>query len=1201
MREIDFNHNVPLQKPCGVVWPGIFFRQVIAFCGYRIFGNSIVAGLALAGWLGIATGVAAAPAPIDEALPMVGTDAHGHVYPGATVPFGMVQLSPDTPLQGWDGVSGYHYSDSVILGFSHTHLSGTGCGCLGDVMLMPTVGTVYLDAGKPGQGYSSHFSHDQETATPGYYSVFLQEPKITAELTATERCGFHKYTFPASDQAHIILDLVHNLGNDPVQAGLTVEGSDTISGYRISDGWGGRRAVYFVMQFSRPFDSFGVEQDGTRLATDARAAQGRRLKALVNYKTAANEVILVKVGISGTGIDGARKNLAAEIAGWDFDAVRSAAVKQWKQVFNAVQVQTPDPHQQKTFYANLYLTCLAPVRYNDVDGTYRGYDHQNHPGTNFQNYTTFSIWDIYRAEWPLLTLLHPERINDMVQSMLAEYQELGQHTTPIWPLWANETWCMIGYHSVDMMTAAYLDGFRGFDADTAYQAMRDTAMQDRNGLDTYKQLGYVASRPGAAATSCTLEYTFDDWCLAQMATALGHPDDAKMFYARAGNYRNLFDQTTQFFRGRKANGQWRTPFSDRALVGDEYTEADAWQYAFAVQQDVPGMIALYGGDAGFIQKLDTLFTTDSTIYTSQPDISGLIGQDSQGDEQCHHVPYLYDYAGAPYKTQQRVRQIMATLYNDTPAGQCGNTDCGQMAAWYVFSALGFYPMNPDSGVFAIGSPTVNKAVIHLDRATYHGRTFTVIAEHNRADNIYIQSATLNGRPLNRPWITRDEIIAGGTLRFVMGPTPNPQWGSAPGNRPPATMPADYQYAPLPAPAPANPAVHLSLPIRVACGSEEAVGNFSADPNLLSSGVNHADTSVDTSVPNAAPAAVYQNESYGRDFAYTFPVPAGDHYLVRLHFAEVFDGDAGTRVENIAINGSPALTRFDIFAVAGKNKAVVKEFPDIAPNAQGQIIIRISAAPDSPDQNAKISGIEILKQGTDDRAHLETNVQVPTPAQFDVATTDGQCTITINTADAPDLSDWARSKLAPVLAEWYPKIVALLPSDGFTAPSHYTVIIKPMDGVAATRDKVVSVSQKWIQDQIHGEALGSVVHESVHVVQQFGAYGYSDEAPGWIMEGTADYIRWMKYEPQSHGADLHYLRHLGKHFHYDDSYRTTANFLDWVTKKYDPNIVTQLNAAMRTGKYVASLWQDYTGKTVQTLGAEWKQDIEAQLAAKPATN
>jgi predicted alpha-1,2-mannosidase len=890
----------------------------------------------------------------------VGTDAHGHAYPGATVPFGMVQLSPDTPLQGWDGSSGYHYSDSIILGFSHTHLSGTGCGCLGDVLLMPTVGELHLDAGSPGNGYASRFSHEQETATPGYYRVFLEDPKVTAELTATPRCGFHKYLFPATDQAHIILDLVHNIGNDTVEASLKVEGNDTLSGCRVSNGWGGRRMIYFVMQFSKPFDSFGIEQDGKRLAPETQEARGQNIKAFVNYKTAGNEAVLVKVGISGTGVEGARKNLTAEIPGWNFDGVRVAAVRQWKNMFDTVKIETFDPHIRTTFYANLYLTCLAPVLFNDVDGTYRGMDHQNHAGTNFQNYTTFSIWDIYRAEWPLITLLHPDRVNDMVQSMLTEYRELGQHTTPIWPLWGNETWCMIGYHSVDMIAEAYLEGYRGFDAETAYQALRDTAMQDRNGLKTYKQLGYVASTPGGEATSRTLEYTLDDWCLARLAETLGHSEDAQLFYQRAANYRNLFDRTTHFFRGRKADGDWRSPFIINAMVGDEYTEADAWQYAFAVQQDVPGMVALYDGDNGFIQKLDTLFATNSFIQTDIPDISGLIGQYSQGDEQCHHVAYLYDYVGAPYKTQQHIRQAMTTLYNDTPSGQCGNVDCGQMSACYVFGALGFYPVNPVSGVYAIGSPLVNKAVVHLDREKYHGRTFTVIAKNNSATNLYIQSATLNGKPLQKPWITRDQIIAGGTLKLVMGPNPNLKWGSAPENRPPATMPANFQYPALPAPA-ADKQVLLPLPIRVICGGE-ATGGFVPDPNMIYGNIGHADNAIDTSVPNAAPAAVYQGERYGRDFTHTFPVPAGEHYLVRLHFAEIFDSGVGSRLENIEINGQPVLTNFDILADAGSmNKAVVKEFQNIVPDAQGNIAIRIASTTNSPDHNAKISGIEILKQ------------------------------------------------------------------------------------------------------------------------------------------------------------------------------------------------------------------------------------------------
>jgi len=734
--------------------------------------------------------------PVELPLPMVGTDGHGHAYPGATVPFSMVAVSPDTRLDTWDGCSGYHFSDSTILGFSHTHLSGTGCGCMGDIMLMPAVGEVTLDAGTPGKGYASRFSHQQEKAVPGYYQVFLETPKVNAELTATERCGLHKYTFPPSDAAHFVLDLVHGIMCKATASSIKVENHTTISGFRTSEGWGGSRTVYFVMEFSKPFGSFGIERDGQRLANDLTDAHGKNLKAFVNYHTKAGEVVLVKVGISGTSVEGARKNLAAEIRGWDFAATRAAAVRQWQKVFDFAEVESFDPHICATFYANLYLSCHAPMLFNDVDGAYRGYDHKNHGGS-FQNYTTFSIWDIYRAEWPLLAIFQPNRVNDMVNTLLAGYQEIGQHTTPIWPLWGNETWCMIGYHSADMIAEAYVEGFRDYDAEAAYQAIRDTAMQDRNGLDSYRKIGYVASEPKKTATSRTLEYTVDDWTIAKMAESLGHAEDAKLFYQRSANYRNVFDRSTGFFRGRKASGKWRSPFAPSTLVNDEYTEADAWQYLFAVQHDVPGMIALQGGDQGFINKMDSMFLADSNFSPYIPDITGMIGQYSQGDEQSHHVAYLYDYAGAPFKTQQRVRQAMAAFFDDTPAGHCGNVDCGQMSAWYIFSALGFYPVNPVSGIYAIGSPVVSKAVLHLNAKFFPGRKFTVVAEKNSVDNIYIQSATLNGQALNRPWITRAEVTAGGTLKLKMGPKPNPDWGSAPAARPPATMPANFDYPPLP--------------------------------------------------------------------------------------------------------------------------------------------------------------------------------------------------------------------------------------------------------------------------------------------------------------------------------------------------------------------------------------------------------------------
>jgi predicted alpha-1,2-mannosidase len=827
---------------------------------------------------------------------------------------------------------------------------------------MPTVGEVRLEAGSPGKGYTSRFSHAEEKATPGYYRAFLQDPQVLAEMTATARCGFHKYTFPAADSANIVLDLEHGVGNKPVEATLDFENATTISGSRTSEGWGGKRDVYFVMEFSKPFISFGIEQGKQRLPAGTRNGKAKELKGFVSFKTAAKEVVLVKVGISGTGIEGARKNLAAEIPGWDFNRVHAAAVRQWKDLLDMVQIKTADPHVRDTFYANLYLCCQAPILYNDVDGTYRGMDHKNHSGGGFQNYTIFSLWDTYRAEHPLLTLLQPGRVDDMIQSLLAEYRESGLHSTPIWPLWGNETWCMIGYHSVPVIVDAYFKGFRGFDAEAAYQAMRDTAMQDRNGLQTYKELGYVASKPHAEATSRTIEYAVDDWCLAKMAEALGHQDDARMFYQRCANYRNLFDRSVGFFRGRKADGSWRSPFVANALVGDEYTEADAWQYAFGVQHDVPGLISLYGGDEAFIRKMDAMFAADSTIQTEIPDISGLIGQYSQGDEQCHHVAYLYNYAGAPYKTQEHVRQVMATLFNDTPAGQCGNVDCGQMAAWYVFSALGFYPVNPASDIYAIGSPVVEKAVITLDAKKYGGHKFTVIAKNNSPKNVYIQSAELNGKPLNQAWLTHDQITAGGTLRLVMGPKPNLEWGHAQSVRPPATMPAGFRYRELPTPAEDKP-VAFSLPIRVVCGGDQAVDAFLPDPNMLQGGVNHRTATIDISAPNAAPAGVYQTERYGKDFSYLYPVPKGSRYLVRLHFAEIFDDAAGRRLQNVQINGQPVLRDFDIFAAGGGlNKAVVKEFAGITPDDRGNIVIRVTTTPGSPDKNAKICGLEILKAG-----------------------------------------------------------------------------------------------------------------------------------------------------------------------------------------------------------------------------------------------
>ena len=903
------------------------------------------------------------PAVVAAVNPFVGTAEHGHTYPGASMPFGMVQISPDTPLQGWDGASGYHYSDSVIRGFSHTHLSGTGVGGLGDVLLMPTVGDVQLSPGDPGvtPGYASRFSHARETAFPGYYKVLLDDTKITAELTATERCGMQRYTFPASNNAHVVLDLQHGIGNNVAESSLKFENATTISGTRLSDGWGGRRACYFVMEFSKPFASNGIERDGERLTGAPTEATGKAVKAFVNYNTSAGEQILVRVGISGTSIEGARRNLQKEIPTFDFNAVETKAVNTWGNLLGEIQVESRDPKIVRTFASNLYQSYLGPVLFNDVDGAYRGPDKGNHAGTAFQNYTTFSLWDTFRAQAPLLTLTEPNRINDMVNSMLMFEAQRGQNEMPVWTLWGNETGTMIGYNSAPVIADAFLKGFAGFNAEAAYQALKRTALNGRNGQDEFGKLGYVVSGgKNNQSVARTLEFAYDDWCIAQMAQRLGHTDDAQMFLARAANFVRVYDGTSGFMRGRTASGDWRRPFNPDQVAWADYTEANAYHYTWAAMQDPPKLVQLMGGDAAFIQKMDAMFTTESKGLFGIPDITGLVGEYAHGNEPVHHAAYLYNYAGAPYKTQARVRQIMSTLYNDTPDGSPGNNDVGQMSAWYVFSALGFYPVNPAQGLYVIGSPAVDKATIHLDKNFYGGRTFTIVAQNNSPQNVYIQGATLNGKPLSNSYITHQQILAGGTLNLTMGPNPNMTWGRSPASRPPGAMPANFSYPAMPAPA-QKIVQNWTLPIRVVAGSYDNIGDYKADFTNEDGAVNSNGAAVDVSAPGAAPMAIYQSERYGSDVSYAYPVPKGATYTVRLHFAEIFGAAPGERVENISINGQPVLQNFSIASEAGQGKALVKTFAGVAPDSKGQITVRVQAAPGSRDQNAKISAIEIFDQ------------------------------------------------------------------------------------------------------------------------------------------------------------------------------------------------------------------------------------------------
>jgi len=722
--------------------------------------------------------------PTDHVKPLIGTDGHGHVFPGATLPFGMIQLSPDTRDETWDGCSGYHYSDTSILGFSHNHLSGTGCADLGNVMLMPSVGPLKLTAGsKPGEGYRAAFAHDQEEARPGYYRVMLPDSKINVELTATLRAGLHRYTFPQADDAHIILDLWHGISNRPTASQITIPDDHTVTGFRRSDGWGGDKVFYFVIEFSRPFDGAGVAADHKPVV--GKQATGQNLQAHLDFKTKAGEVILARVALSTVSVEGARKNLRAELPGWDFDAVTAAAFTAWDRALGAAQVESKDENFKQTFYTAVYHTLVAPTLLNDVDGQVRGPDGKVHTVKGFDYYTELSFWDTFRAEHPLLTLLQPNRVNDFVKTCLAHYRFTSPDARYL-PVWANggkETNCMIGNHSIPVIVDAYLKGFRDWDAGEALADMIASTNLNREYLDSYRDVGYVVQRKDEQGAAKTLEYCYDDICIARMARALEKPEVAAIYEKRARSWQNVFDRETGFMRSRDAGGAWVQPFDPTRIDMASYTEANAWHYEFFVPHDVPGLIGKLGGDARFVAKLDEMFDPNQKITNHLQDITGVIGLYAHGNEPCHHVSYLYNYAGQAWKTQALVRQIADTLYNNTCAGICGNDDCGQTSAWFVFTALGFYPVDPADGVYVIGSPLADRATLTLDPAYYKGGKFTVVAKGNSPRNLYIQSATLNGRPYTRSWITHNQIVAGGTLELQMGPNPNTSWGATREDRP----------------------------------------------------------------------------------------------------------------------------------------------------------------------------------------------------------------------------------------------------------------------------------------------------------------------------------------------------------------------------------------------------------------------------------
>ncbi len=718
------------------------------------------------------------PTVAEKVDPFIGTGAHGHVYPGATVPFGTVQLSPDNGTQGWDWCAGYNYSDTIITGFSHTHLSGTGIGDLCDVLIMPTTGAKDLKTlvkNPKEKPYVSGFSHQNEKAKPGYYEVLLNNG-IRAELTASTYCGAHRYTFPAGSKPSLVIDLSYAINWDrPMATHLQVVNDTLITGYRHSTGWAKDQRLYFAISFDTPIKEFQLFDAEWESRSNTPTGEGSRIQCFFN--AAPSRQLTVRTALSSASPEGALAGLK-EIQGQNFEQVRRAAIQRWIRELEKIKVQSSDKALETLFYTSLYRTALAPVQYSDALGAYKGPDGKIHRDKPFKRYDIFSLWDTFRAANPLYTITQPDKINDMVASLLDHFSTTG--LLPVWSLLGNETNTMTGYHAIPVVVDAWMKGYRGFNPDTVLNALLTSAMQNIRGSNHYRDYHYIPYELDGQSVTKTLEYAFDDWCIAQMAKVAGRQDIAETFERRAQSYRNMFDPSTGFMRAKLKDGTWKNPFdpkfSDHNFEVAEYTEGNAWQHSWFVPHDIYGLIDLHGGDQRFVAKLDQLFTESSEISGENvsADISGLIGQYAHGNEPSHHIAYMYNYAGTPWKTQAQVRNILSTQYNTSPEGLCGNEDCGQMSAWYVFSALGFYPVNPASGVYVIGSPTIDRA----DIVVPGGGAFRIRVKNNAPKNVYIQSAKLNGKPLPRSYILHQEIMQGGTLDLTMGPQPNFQlWTS----------------------------------------------------------------------------------------------------------------------------------------------------------------------------------------------------------------------------------------------------------------------------------------------------------------------------------------------------------------------------------------------------------------------------------------
>ena len=704
--------------------------------------------------------------PVDFIDPFIGTGFHGHTYPGATVPFGAVQLSPDTRAGNWDACAGYHYDDSTLTGFSHTHLSGTGCIDLGDLLIRPTTQTV--DPSRQPMYAPAAFRHEDEKAEAGYYAVLLHEEGIRAELTATAHTGVHRYTFPKESTPTVIVDLKHSLDNEHIyESSLQVVNPHEITGMRNTRGWSDNQRIYFVIQCSQPFEKATLVSN--QKALEGKEAEGTDLQALLKFKDHTSEPIVMKVGLSIVSVENARENLQAEVEGFDFDAVKQAAYHTWNDAVSAIKVEGGTEEQKTNFYTALYHSMVVPNVVSDVNGQYRRHDQtigQLPQGT--VQYSTFSLWDTFRAWNPMMTLIDTTLVTNMIHSFLHIYDASGE--LPLWPLSAGETGTMIGYHSASVIADAYMKGIRGFDAEKALEALVVSSEKNQKGADYYISKGFIPSNIKKESISCLLEFAYDDWCIAQLAQALGKQEIYDTYIRRSQQYLNVFDGATRFFRPKRMDGNWETPFNPNE-VGRAYTEATAWQYRFFVPHDVNGMVQLFGGKEAFTSALDDIFHTDAQVDGDLVDITGLIGQYAHGNEPSHHIAYLYNYIGQPWKTQAMTRRLLDEMYAPTPEGIVGNEDCGQMSAWYILSSLGLYAVCPGSNEFTFTTPLFEKATLQLA----NGKTLTITANHPEK-NLYIDKVELNGKEIETNFVTYEQLMGGGELHFSLTDQPNRKRG-----------------------------------------------------------------------------------------------------------------------------------------------------------------------------------------------------------------------------------------------------------------------------------------------------------------------------------------------------------------------------------------------------------------------------------------